>query len=145
MSRDRDSYEYGGVCASKVQALLTFYPSLLLKLKFYPIPNQTHSTLPLHCFSILLLKPFLTLPETPPNLSCQVLPYPFYQYQCETGYSMVVYDRVGLHNDYGAFLICILQCATRSKVQILALYTKYKNTPCSCEGQINYLFGKCKV
>ena len=43
------------------------------------------------------------------------------------------------------FLICILQCATRSKVQILALYTKYKNTPCSCEGQINFLFGKCKV
>ena len=44
-----------------------------------------------------------------------------------------------------AFLVFILQCATRSKVQILALYTKYKNTPCSCEEEINFLFVKCKV
>ena len=29
-----------------------------------------------------------------------------------------------------AFLICILQCATRSKVQILAHYAKKRNTPC---------------
>ena len=44
-----------------------------------------------------------------------------------------------------AFLICILQCAIRYKVQILALYANYKNTPCSCEGQINVLIGNCKV
>ena len=44
-----------------------------------------------------------------------------------------------------AFLVFVLQCATRSKVQILALHTKYKNTPCSCEEEINFLFVKCKV
>ena len=44
-----------------------------------------------------------------------------------------------------AFLICILQCALMSKVQVLALYTKYINTPCSYKGQINFLFGECKL
>ena len=44
-----------------------------------------------------------------------------------------------------AFLVCILQCATRSKVKIMAFYAKYKNTHCSCEGQIKFLIGKCKV
>ena len=28
-------------------------------------------------------------------------PYSFYQYRCETGYCIVEWDRVGLHNDYG--------------------------------------------
>ena len=35
------------------------------------------------------------------------------------------------------FLVCILQCATSPKVQILAHYTKQKILLTVCEGQIN--------
>ena len=40
--------------------------------------------------------------------------------------------------------MCILQCATRSKVKILARYTKTL-VFAFCEGQINFLFGKCEL
>ena len=110
----RAGYEYGGVCETWVckvekappypiipgQALLPFYPSLLLKFKFYPIPNQSIHPNATHCFTLPLLKPFLTLLITPHNLSCPALPNSLYQYRCEMGYSTVEWDGVGLHNDY---------------------------------------------
>ena len=63
-------YEYGGVCDSWVYMIEcstlpyhtrtgpTFYPSLLLKFKFYPTPTQSFQSTAAQCFTLHLLKPW---------------------------------------------------------------------------------------
>ena len=64
------------------------------------IPNQSIHPTAAQCFTLALLKPFITLPITHPNLSCQALPNSSYLFKCEISYSMVEWDGVGLHNDH---------------------------------------------
>ena len=73
---------------------------ILLKFKSYTTPNQSIHPTAAQCFTLPLLKPFLTLRITPPNLSCQALTNYLYQYWCEMGYSMIEWDGVWLHNGY---------------------------------------------
>ena len=82
------------------KALLAFYPSLLLKFKLHTIPNHSIHPTAAQCFTLPLLKPFLTLPITPLNLFYQALPSSPYQYPCKMSYSMVEEEGLGLHN-YG--------------------------------------------